>query len=168
MTAHRRESWGSALGNIAHAVERIAKAEPDIAIMVCLHPNPLVADEFTRLRALDNVVLTSAVGYADFVELMDRADLILTDSGGIQEEAPSLGTAVLVLRDRTERMEGIHAGVARLVGTSTENIVREVQRLLDDPVALAAMSQAQDLHGDGQAAGRCVDVIIDLLTRSAT
>jgi UDP-N-acetylglucosamine 2-epimerase (non-hydrolysing) len=167
VTAHRRESWGTALGNIAHAIERIAKAEPDVAIAVCVHPNPLVSGEFARLRELDNVMLTPALGYADFVELMDRADLILTDSGGIQEEAPSLGTPVLVLRDRTERMEGIHAGVARLVGTSTENIVSEVQRLLDDPDALASMSKAQDLHGDGQAADRCVDVLIDLLDRSA-
>jgi UDP-N-acetylglucosamine 2-epimerase (non-hydrolysing) len=167
VTAHRRESWGSALGNIAHAVERIAKAEPDVAIAVCTHPNPLVAGEFARLGELDNVILTPAVGYADFVDLMDRADLILTDSGGIQEEAPSLGTPVLVLRDRTERMEGVHAGVARLVGTSTENIVSEVQRLLDDPLELASMSTVRDLHGDGQAAGRCVDILIDLLDHPA-
>jgi UDP-N-acetylglucosamine 2-epimerase (non-hydrolysing) len=163
VTAHRRESWGAPLERVVGALEQLAADRPDTAFVVCVHPNPLVGSEFARLAGLDNVVLTPPVGYAEFVRLMDRADLILTDSGGIQEEAPSLGTPVLVLRELTERMENLDAGVARLIGTSTPRIVAEVQRLLDDPAALALMARVGDLHGDGHAAERCVKILADEL-----
>jgi UDP-N-acetylglucosamine 2-epimerase (non-hydrolysing) len=119
----------------------------------------LVRKTFAPLVALGNVLLTEPEPYPAFVRLMHRADLILTDSGGIQEEAPSLGTPVLVLRERTERMEGVRAGVARLVGTDTTRIVSEVERLLDSPGACASMAHAVQLYGDGRAAARSVAAI---------
>lgn len=163
VTAHRRESWGAPLERIVAALAEIAGERPQTAFVICVHPNPLVGSEFARLDGLPNVVLTPPVGYAEFVRLMDQADLILTDSGGIQEEAPSLGTPVLVLRDLTERMENLDAGVARLIGTSTGPIVAQVRRLLEDPQALALMARVGDLHGDGYAAERCVKILADEL-----
>ena len=159
VTAHRRESWGEPLEQVVRAVERIALARPALTVVVSMHPNPLVRKTFAPLVALGNVVLTEPEPYPAFVRLMHRADLILTDSGGIQEEAPSLGTPVLVLRERTERMEGVRAGVARLVGTDTGRIVSEVERLLDEPAACAAMAHAVQLYGDGRAAARSVAAI---------
>jgi UDP-N-acetylglucosamine 2-epimerase (non-hydrolysing) len=156
VTAHRRESWGDPLDGIARAVELIARPRPDLIAVVAMHPNPVVRAAFAPLAALQNVLLIEPEPYGSFVRLMERADLILTDSGGIQEEAPSLGTPVLVLREVTERTEGIQAGVARMVGTDTSRIVAEAGALLDDPGALAAMTEGRDLYGDGHAAGRCL------------
>jgi UDP-N-acetylglucosamine 2-epimerase (non-hydrolysing) len=163
VTAHRRESWGAALASVARAVEIIARAHPEVALVVSLHPNPLAAGEFGALAGIPNVILTSPLPYGEFVRLMDRASLILTDSGGIQEEAPSVGTPVLVLRDRTERMEGVRAGVARLVGTSVDRIVAEVGYLLEEPTALAAMVTSVDLYGDGTASRKNVETIARFL-----
>jgi len=156
VTAHRRESWGQPMERMVCAIERIALARPELVTVVSMHPNPLVRKAFARLATLDNVLLAEPEPYGSFVRLMDLADVILTDSGGIQEEAPSLGTPVLVLREVTERSEGVVAGVARLVGTDTDRIVAEVGRLLDCPGALAAMADPGDLYGDGTAAVRCV------------
>ncbi len=163
VTAHRRESWGAPLARVARAVEVIARTHPEATLVVSLHPNPLAATEFAAVDGIPNVVLTSPLPYGEFVRLMARASLILTDSGGIQEEAPSLGTPVLVLRDRTERMEGVQAGVARLVGTSVDRIVAEVDHLLEDRAALATMATVIDLYGDGTASAKSVATIADFL-----
>jgi UDP-N-acetylglucosamine 2-epimerase (non-hydrolysing) len=159
VTAHRRESWGEPMERIAAAVERIARDRPGLTVVVVTHPNPRARLPFGRLAGLANVLLTEPEPYGSFVRLMELADLILTDSGGIQEEAPCLGTPVLVLRDVTERTEGLAAGAARLVGTGTDRIVAEAGALLDDPAALAAMVSRGDLYGDGAAAARCVSVL---------
>lgn len=159
VTMHRRESWGEPMERVARAVEHIALSRPKVTAVVTLHPNPAVRNAFAWLAALDNVLLTKPEPYGAFVRLMELADLILTDSGGIQEEAPSLGTPVLVLRDVTERTEGIFVGTARLAGTDTGRIVAEVGTLLDQPAALAAMARPDDLYGDGIAAARCADAL---------
>jgi UDP-N-acetylglucosamine 2-epimerase (non-hydrolysing) len=155
VTAHRRESWGEPMQQIVRAVGRIAADRPAVMTVVALHPNPVVREAFAPLAGLGNVLLTDAEPYGSFVRLMDLADLILTDSGGIQEEASSLGTPVLVLRDVTERREGVRAGVARLVGTGADDIAAAAGCLLDNPAALAAMALPGDLYGDGRAAARC-------------
>jgi UDP-N-acetylglucosamine 2-epimerase len=159
VTAHRRESWGEPLVHIARAVQLIVRSCPDLTAVVSMHPNPVVQKAFAPLGALDNVLLIEPEPYGSFVRLMELADLILTDSGGIQEEAPCLRTPVLVLRDVTERTEGIAAGVARLVGTGTDRVATEAIRLLGDPGALAAMAAPSDLYGDGAAADRCVGAL---------
>jgi UDP-N-acetylglucosamine 2-epimerase (non-hydrolysing) len=156
VTAHRRESWGEPLERIARAVQIIAHSCPDLTVVVSVHPNPEVRKAFAPLGALDNVLLIEPEPYGSFVRLMELADLILTDSGGIQEEAPCLRTPVLVLRDVTERTEGIAAGVARIVGTGTGRIAAEAIRLLNDPEALTAMVGPGDLYGEGTAADQCL------------
>ena len=159
VTTHRRENWGAGLDGIGHALRQLA-ARPDVALVLPLHRNPLVADAMRAgLDGLANVALTDPLDYPAFVRLLDVADLVLTDSGGVQEEAPALGTPVLVLRDATERPEGIEAGTARLVGTDPTRIVAQTERLLDDPAAHAAMARAHNPFGDGRAAERIVEVL---------
>jgi UDP-N-acetylglucosamine 2-epimerase (non-hydrolysing) len=154
VTAHRRESFGAGLRSICAALRRLA-ARPDVHLVYPLHPNPNVrAVAIDALSGLPNVTLTEPLDYRSFVWAMAESALILTDSGGIQEEAPSLGKPVLVLRDCTERPEAIAAGVARLVGTDEPAIVREAERLLDDEAAYAAMARAVNPYGDGHAAAR--------------
>jgi UDP-N-acetylglucosamine 2-epimerase (non-hydrolysing) len=154
VTAHRRESFGAGLRSICAALRRLA-ARPDVHLVYPLHPNPNVREvAIAALSGLPNVTLTEPLDYRPFVWAMAESTLILTDSGGIQEEAPSLGKPVLVLRDCTERPEAIAAGVARLVGTDEACIVRETERLLDDAAAYAAMARAVNPYGDGRAAAR--------------
>ncbi len=154
VTAHRRESFGAGLRSICAALRRLA-ARPDVHFVYPLHPNPNVREvAIDALSGLTNVTLTEPLDYRSFVWAMAESTLILTDSGGIQEEAPSLGKPVLVLRDCTERPEAIAAGVARLVGTDEACIVRETERLLDDEAAYAAMARAVNPYGDGHAAAR--------------
>jgi UDP-N-acetylglucosamine 2-epimerase (non-hydrolysing) len=154
VTAHRRESFGAGLRSICAALRCLA-ARPDVHFVYPLHPNPNVREvAIDALSGLTNVTLTEPLDYRSFVWAMAESTLILTDSGGIQEEAPSLGKPVLVLRDCTERPEAIAAGVARLVGTDEACIVRETERLLDDEAAYAAMARAVNPYGDGHAAAR--------------
>lgn len=156
VTAHRRESFGAPLAAICAAVQALA-ARGDVAITWPVHPNPQVREPVQRsLAGLPGVRLVAPFGHAEMVAAMQRADVILTDSGGVQEEAPSLGVPVLVLRDVTERPEGVAAGVARLVGTDASRIVAEASRLLDDPAARAAMARGGSPYGDGRAAERIV------------
>ncbi|MEE1831712.1 non-hydrolyzing UDP-N-acetylglucosamine 2-epimerase [Streptomyces sp. SP17KL33] len=164
LTMHRRESWGEPIHRVATAVARLCAGNPCLRVVVPLHPNPVVADVFREvLGQTDQVLLCEALRYSEFVAVMDRAELVLTDSGGVQEEAPSLGTPVLVLRDRTERPEGIAAGCARLVGTDPELIEYEVNRLLSDPIAYEAMRRPGiTCYGDGKAAQRCLEVLRDI------
>jgi UDP-N-acetylglucosamine 2-epimerase (non-hydrolysing) len=162
VTAHRRESFGDALRCQCEAVALLAERySRHIHVVWPLHPNPKVLEPVrARLARTSNVTLLAPLDYVSQVHLMKRAALILTDSGGIQEEAPTFGVPVLVLRDKTERPEGIEAGVARLIGSDPARIVAEASRLLDDPAAHAAMSLGGNPYGDGRAAARIVNALL--------
>ncbi|MFP1807231.1 non-hydrolyzing UDP-N-acetylglucosamine 2-epimerase [Lonsdalea quercina] len=155
VTGHRRESFGNGFERICHALAEIAHRHPDVQIVYPVHLNPNVSEPVNRiLSGIDNIFLITPQNYLPFVYLMNRAYLILTDSGGIQEEAPSLGKPVLVMRDTTERPEALASGVVRLVGTDTTKILHNVSELLTDESAYRAMSQAQNPYGDGHASQR--------------
>ncbi len=160
ITGHRRESFGDGFERICTAIRMLADARPGAHFVYPVHLNPNVQEPVRRhLSGCANIHLLRPLDYAPFVRLMDRSTVILTDSGGIQEEAPSLGRPVLVMRDVTERPEGVAAGTVRLVGTSVETIVAETGRLLDDPAAWAEMHQAHNPYGDGHASRRIVDFL---------
>ena len=159
VTSHRRENFGDGMQGIASAIRQIA-ARDDVALIFPVHLNPHVRQVMqAQLAGLDNVALIEPLDYPHFARLLDIATLMLTDSGGVQEEAPALGKPVLVMRETTERPEGIAAGTARLVGTDAARIVAETTRLLDDPAAYAAMARAHNPFGDGQSARRIVDLL---------
>jgi UDP-N-acetylglucosamine 2-epimerase (non-hydrolysing) len=159
VTAHRRENHGEAMASIARAVRRIA-ARPDVAVLLPLHPNPAAGDAMAAMLAdATNVLPVPPLDYPHFVRALGLCHLVLTDSGGVQEEAPSLGKPVLVLRRTTERPEGVAAGTARLVGADEDRIVEETVRLLDDPQAHAAMARAYNPYGDGRAARRIAAIL---------
>lgn len=161
ITAHRRENLGEPMHRMFRAIRHVMEERPDTKAIYPIHMNPQVRkaaheelDGFDRLRIIDPLEVV------DFHNFMARSHLILTDSGGIQEEAPSLGKPVLVMRDTTERPEGVEAGTLRLVGTEEENIYREFSRLLDDPAKYEAMSHASNPYGDGRASARIADVLV--------
>jgi UDP-N-acetylglucosamine 2-epimerase (non-hydrolysing) len=163
VTAHRRENWEHGLAGIAEGIGRLARAHPQVSFVIPLHPNPLVHERLGKpLRTLENVILTEPMGYAGFSRLLDRSYFVITDSGGIQEEAPSLGKPVLVARESTERGEGVEAGTLRLVGTDPERIVAESERLLTDPEAYGQMAEAPNPYGDGHAAERIIAALEQL------
>ncbi|MDQ7980503.1 UDP-N-acetylglucosamine 2-epimerase (non-hydrolyzing) [Paraburkholderia sp. SARCC-3016] len=169
VTGHRRESFGAGFERICAALARIARARPDVDIVYPVHLNPAVREPVNRLLGgMANVHLIEPLQYLPFVRLMDRAELILTDSGGVQEEAPSLGKPVLVMRDTTERQEAVDAGVVRLVGTDEAAIVAGTLALLDDPRACAAMARIANPYGDGHAAARIVDALQAVWRRDAS
>ena len=162
VTGHRRESFGAGFERICEAIARIAKRFPALDVVYPVHLNPNVREPVERLlTGLVNVHLIAPLDYLPFIYLMNRSTLILTDSGGVQEEAPSLGKPVLVMREVSERMEAVEAGTVRLVGTDADVIEREVARLLDDPDAYAAMSRAHNPYGDGHASARIVDALAE-------
>jgi UDP-N-acetylglucosamine 2-epimerase (non-hydrolysing) len=159
VTSHRRENFGQGMEAIAEAIRRLA-ARDDVAIVFPVHLNPNVRAVMNeRLGGLANVALIDPLDYPHFARLLDIATLMLTDSGGVQEEAPALGKPVLVMRETTERPEGVEAGTAKLVGTDANRIVAEAERLLDDPAAYAAMARAHNPFGDGHSAGRIVELL---------
>jgi UDP-N-acetylglucosamine 2-epimerase (non-hydrolysing) len=161
VTTHRRENLGAPLEHIALALHEIVEKFPDTKIILPMHKNPAVRETLQRiLGGHARVELTEPPDYMDFVKLMEGADLVLTDSGGVQEEAPALGIPVLVMRRTTERPEGITAGTAKLVGTETEDIVREASLLLSDQNAYDAMSKAANPYGDGKACERIAQAIL--------
>ena len=162
VTAHRRESFGRPLEDIFTALRTLTETYPkDIHLVYPVHLNPNVHAPAHRLLGnLPNVSLIEPLDYLPMVHLMKRAYLVLTDSGGLQEEAPALGTPVLVLREVTERPEAIEAGTARLVGTDPARILSETRRLLDDPAARQAMAHAANPYGDGHAAERIVEALV--------
>ncbi len=163
VTAHRRESFGPGFERICEALERLAD-RPDICIVCPVHPNPNASGPLrARLGGHRNVHLTDPLDYVSFVDLMRRSWLLLTDSGGIQEEAPSLGKPVLVLRDKTERPEAVHAGTARLVGTDVDKILSAVTELLGDEAEYARRSHIYNPYGDGQASRRIAEVVLGFL-----
>ncbi|CDL87007.1 non-hydrolyzing UDP-N-acetylglucosamine 2-epimerase [Xenorhabdus cabanillasii] len=160
VTGHRRENFGGGFERICEALAQIARMHPDVQVVYPVHLNPNVGEPVKRiLHDIDNVILINPQDYLPFVYLMDHAYLILTDSGGIQEEAPSLGKPVLVMRNTTERPEAIDAGTVRLVGTKTQTIVDEVTRLLTDDSAYQQMSRAHNPYGDGKACQRILEVL---------
>ncbi|MGE5488205.1 MAG: non-hydrolyzing UDP-N-acetylglucosamine 2-epimerase [bacterium] len=163
VTAHRRESFGEPFERICAALARLASRR-DVQIVYPVHPNPSVREPVERLLAgVPNVLLTAPLEYAPFVDLMRRAYLILTDSGGIQEEAPTLGKPVLVLREKTERPEAVLAGTVKLAGTCVDTIVCEATRLLDDPAAHKAASRVHNPYGDGRASCLISDLSVSFI-----
>lgn len=165
VTAHRRENLGEPLQRICAAVREIVRHFPDLRCVFQVHKNPAVRDVIrAELATEDRVLLVEPQEYLAWVNLMKRCALILTDSGGIQEEAPALGKPILVLRETTERPEGIAAGTARLVGTDVETVVRNAEELLTDRAAYEAIARAVNPYGDGRSAARIADVVVDYLT----
>jgi UDP-N-acetylglucosamine 2-epimerase (non-hydrolysing) len=165
VTAHRRENFGAGMQQIAQGLQQLA-ARDDVAIIYPLHPNPNVAEVMRpALAGYDNIALIDPLDYLDFVAMMAACDIVLTDSGGIQEEAPSLGKPVLVMRDTTERPEGVAAGTARLVGADAAVITAETARLLDDDAAYQAMARAHNPYGDGTASAQIADILAALHCR---
>jgi UDP-N-acetylglucosamine 2-epimerase (non-hydrolysing) len=159
VTGHRRENFGVGFENICHSLAEIA-SRCDVQIVYPVHLNPNVQEPVRRiLSGMENVYLIEPQDYLPFVYLMDHSDIIITDSGGVQEEAPSLGKPVLVMRDTTERPEAVEAGTVKLVGTDRATIVREANRLLDDAAAYDAMARAHNPYGDGMAASRIRDIL---------
>ncbi|WP_404311770.1 UDP-N-acetylglucosamine 2-epimerase (non-hydrolyzing) [Agrococcus terreus] len=163
-TTHRRENLGASMDAIGRALAQIARTRPDLAVVLPLHRNPAVrAAVLPHLDEVENVHVTEPLSYGEFTRAMGAATLVLTDSGGVQEEAPSLGKPVLVLRETTERPEAVEAGTVRLIGTDSDRIVSESLRLLDDNAAYAEMANAVNPYGDGRASGRAVAAIAALL-----
>jgi UDP-N-acetylglucosamine 2-epimerase (non-hydrolysing) len=159
VTAHRRENFGAPIENICHALQELA-GRADVEIVYPVHLNPHVQEPVNRiLKNVKRVTLLPPLDYLPLVHLMKNAKLILTDSGGIQEEAPAFGVPTLVLREVTERPEGVQAGILKLVGTETRRIVSEAKRLLDDESAYMAMARASNPFGDGRAAERIVKIL---------
>lgn len=161
VTGHRRENFGRGFERICEALARIARDHADVQVVYPVHLNPHVQEPVRRLLSgIGNIHLIPPQDYLPFVYLMDQSTLILTDSGGVQEEAPSLGKPVLVMRDTTERPEAVAAGTVKLMGTDTETICREAATLLTDTQAYQAMAVAHNPYGDGQACARIVDVLL--------
>ncbi len=161
VTAHRRENLGQPLEDICHALRELA-SRGDVEIVWPVHLNPRVQEPVNRfLKGVPHITLLPPLDYLPMVHLMKHATLFLTDSGGLQEEAPSLGVPVLVLRETTERPEGVEAGTLKVVGTETSHIVQTANHLLDDPIAYAEMAKAANPYGDGQAAERIIDALVN-------
>ncbi len=167
VTGHRRESFGDGFENICKALQEVATTHPDVEVLYPVHLNPNVQEPVNRLlKGISNIHLIEPQDYLPFVYLMTRAHIILTDSGGIQEEAPSLGKPVLVMRETTERPEAIDAGTVKLVGTYTNKIVKEINNLLNNEQEYLAMSKAHNPYGDGTACKRIINVITKSLKES--
>ncbi len=168
MTSHRRENFGEPLRNICQAVVMLVDLFPDVEIVYPVHPNPNVRDVvMSMLGGRDRIHLIDPVDYLDLAGLLKRCDVVLTDSGGIQEEAPALGKPVLVLRAETERPEAVQSGVARLVGTDRDNIIKEASRVLEDRAVYQELSRGASPYGDGQAAGRVARLCGEFLAAKA-
>lgn len=164
VTTHRRENQGEAMRAVGRALARIADAEPDVVIVLPAHKNPVVREAvLPALEGKPNVIVTESLAYGEFIRLLSLAHIVLTDSGGVQEEAPSLGKPVLVMRDNTERPEAVKAGTVALIGTDEERIVKEIDRLLHDQFRFDSMAKAANPYGDGQASDRTVAAIAQLL-----
>ena len=164
VTAHRRENFGMKMRNICRALLKLAELHSETIFLFPVHPNPEVGETVrSMIGGVPNIHLVSPLDYRSFVYAMDKAHLILTDSGGVQEEAPSLGKPVLVMRNVSERPEGVEAGVAKLIGTNEGNIVSAVDQLLSDPREYRKMKRKMNLYGDAGASGRIVSIVCDML-----
>ena len=166
VTAHRRESWGRPFENMMRALKQIAREHEDVAVVFPVHPNPNVRKPVGRiLKGAERVVLTDPLNYRDFVKLLKSSYLIITDSGGIQEEAPSLKKPVLLMREVTERPEAVAAGAVKIVGTDFRRIVRSASELLDSKRVYRSMIARRNPYGDGKTSGRIVKIILTRLPR---
>jgi UDP-N-acetylglucosamine 2-epimerase (non-hydrolysing) len=166
VTCHRRESFGLPIRRVARAIEKIARTHPEVVILFSVHPNPEVRSAVEPcLGSIANVVLSPPLDYDRFLTCLQHAYFVLSDSGGVQEEATALGKPVLVLRDQTERQEGVQAGALKLVGTDAARIVRESERLLRDPDVHRQMGRASNVFGDGKSAERIVGILERCLRR---
>ncbi|ONI81138.1 UDP-N-acetylglucosamine 2-epimerase (non-hydrolyzing) [Actinosynnema sp. ALI-1.44] len=164
VTVHRRESWGEPIAAVLRAVRRLVRLNPDIEVVLPAHPNPAVrAQVYQELAGCDRVLVTDPLDYPDMARVLRAATLVLSDSGGIQEEAPTFGVPVLVLRDTTERQEAVDAGCALLVGTDEHKILSTAHRLLGRPAVVARMTAQRNPFGDGYAGERTEQVVADLL-----
>ena len=164
VTTHRRENQGDAMRAVGRALARIAQAEPELTIVLPAHKNPVVRKAvLPAIEGLPNVMVTEPLAYGEFTHMLSLAHVVLTDSGGVQEEAPSLGKPVLVMRDNTERPEALVAGTVKLIGTDEDRIVTEINQLLHNPAYFEAMATAVNPYGDGKAAERTVAAIAKLL-----
>lgn len=163
VTAHRRENWGESMAQIGRALARISDRFPDLQIVFPIHRNPLVRQAMMpALEGHDNILVIEPLSYAEFARLLARSHIVVTDSGGVQEEAPSLGKPVLVMRENTERPEAVTAGTVRLIGTDEQRIVDEVSELMTDDAAYVAMAKAVNPYGDGHASERSVAALQQL------
>lgn len=166
VTGHRRENHGDGFIRICEALKTIALQRPELQIIYPVHLNPKVLEPVNRILGdIDNIQLIEPLAYHDFIWMMDRAKIIITDSGGVQEEAPSLGKPVLVMRETTERPEAVDAGTVILVGTDTEKIINETFALLDDKTHFAEMSSRHNPYGDGKACGRIVEFMKEVISK---
>lgn len=164
VTTHRRENQGEAMRGVGRALARIADAEPDLMIVVPLHKNPVVrAAVMPAIEGKKNILVVEPLPYGEFTRMLSMSHLVLTDSGGVQEEAPSLGKPVLVMRENTERPEAVVAGTVKLIGTDEDRIVSEVDQLLHDQAHFDSMANAVNPYGDGKAAARTVAAIEQML-----
>ncbi|WP_091694430.1 non-hydrolyzing UDP-N-acetylglucosamine 2-epimerase [Micrococcus terreus] len=164
VTTHRRENQGEAMRGVGRALARLARTYADVDFVLPAHKNPVVREAILpEIAGLENVIVTEPLAYGEFTRLISVADVVLTDSGGVQEEAPSLGKPVLVMRENTERPEAVTAGTVKLIGTDEERVFSEVQTLLDDADAYQAMAAAVNPYGDGKAAARTVAAIRQML-----
>ena len=160
VTSHRRENFGAPFKNICRALKTLAERNQDVQILYPVHPNPNVKDiAYEMLSEVPNIILCDPLDYSPFIAAMKKSYLIISDSGGVQEEAPALGIPVLVLRDETERPEAVDMGVVKLVGPNYDLILNEAHRLLDDPQAYKAMARGVSPYGDGKGAQRIVEVL---------
>ena len=164
ITAHRRENFGDSFIHMITAIKELSRKYPDVDFVYPMHPNPNVRKPIhevfgKKLENLGNMFFIEPLQYLEFVYLMEKSTIVLTDSGGIQEEAPSLGKPVLVMRDTTERPEALTAGTVKLVGTHSDKIVGEVSTLLDNPAEYVKMSQAVNPYGDGKACERIINIL---------
>jgi UDP-N-acetylglucosamine 2-epimerase (non-hydrolysing) len=163
VTGHRRESFGEGLKNICYAIRQVSEEFNNVMFIFPVHLNPNVRQPVNQILGHQHhVQLIEPLPYASFIWLMDQAEIVLTDSGGVQEEAPSLGKPVLVMREETERPEGIQAGNAMLVGTQQERIVKELTHLLKNPEARLKMAKVNNPYGDGKAASRIADILTSM------
>ena len=161
VTTHRRENLGDPMHQVYRALRRLVEAVPDTEVVFPVHRNPLVREAVSEeLEGVPGIHLVEPMEYEPFTNLMARSAIVLTDSGGIQEEAPSLGKPVLVLRDTTERPEAVEAGTVRLVGTNEEKVFETAYKLLTDDKEYRSMAEAVNPYGDGHAAGRIVDALL--------
>lgn len=164
VTTHRRENWGGAMEGVGRALRRLAKAYPDTSIVLPAHRNPIVREAILpQVEGVDNVMVIEPLPYGEFTRLLSLATVVLTDSGGVQEEAPSLAKPVLVMRENTERPEAVSAGTVKLIGTDEDRIVSEVSALFDDSSAYQQMARAMNPYGDGHASERSVAAIREML-----
>ena len=169
VTTHRRENQGEGMQGIGRALARIARAEPDLTLVLPIHSNPVVRRAvLPQLEGLENVLITEPLEYGEFTRLLSLAHIVLTDSGGVQEEAPSLGVPVLVMRENTERPEAVAAGLVKLIGVDEDRIVREVSLLLHDREHYRSMSGALNPYGDGTSARRSLEAISNLVIATGT